>query len=284
MSTASVVISHNPILNWEQFNLSLDRKYIVNPKIKRRDIGGYWSFDFVIHESMIDRAFAGDFLTNGGMRHIEVFNDRGIKDWEGFIYKVIYDTGTAKVELNLNNVANKMWARYNASGTIARSTVIQDTDSQNRIGIKERVIVAGEVSASVADQGVQQYVDWFGFPSPALREIRKGRKAGRAKLEIRCLGYWHTLGWRVYNQTAVSGDADASTIVTAIINGVGQFVKTKDIETNVTQLEQEFNSDRYASEILTSIASIGDSSYHKWIVGMENDRTFYYRQASKPEK
>ncbi len=284
MSIASIEITANPQLAWEQFSMSVPRDNIVKPVMESRDIGGYWKFNFLFHPDVVSRYLAADFLTNGGMRHVEVYNDKGMKDWEGFINKVIYRPDSGVMEMNLGNVFNRQWTRYNDGTTDApvRSTKFNDTDSQSRIGIKERVIVAGEVSLTVADQHISQLMDWTSFPSPVLREIRIGGRARPVELEIQCLGYWHTLNWRVYNQTASSGDQDASVIMDAIIDDVGEFVKNKEISDNVTQLEQEFDNDRYAGEIMRSIAATGDGGFNKWIVGMTDDRTFYYKQAAKP--
>lgn len=283
MAIASVVITANPVLGWESFAMTLDRSQIVAPRLEHRDMGGFYKFNFQIHSDYTDRMLSSDFLVNGAMRHVEVYNEKGMLDWEGYIGKVEERTGTTKSEMDINNVYNKQWCRYNDAGSIVRSTKFNDTVSQARIGIKERVIVGGEVSLGMADQYIEGLMAWTSFPAPTTRQIDfTGAVASSPQLEIWCYGYWHTLFGRTYNQTAVSGDAGASTIVSAIITDTGEFVASTDIRDNTSQLEQEADTDRMAGEIITSICSGGDGGLNKWIAGFGPGREFYYRQARKP--
>lgn len=285
MAIGSIIIDANPILKWEQYHLNLDRKYIVRPVPEYRDVGGNWKLTFGIHPDRVTRALSDDLLVNGAMRRVRLFNDKGILEWGGFIARVVEDTGTVKTELNIANVFNRQWARYKDGATTQRSTKYNDTDSQDRIGIKERVIIAVDVSPATADQHIQQLMTWTSFPSPSIRQIDFGGTVKSVpSLRITALGWWHTLGSRVYNQTASSGDQDASVIVTAIISDVGQFIVSTDIQDNVTQLEQKFDTDRKANQIIQSIASVGDSGFHKWIAGADADAEFYYNQAARPER
>lgn len=285
MPIASVVITASPVTAWEQYTLTLDRKDIGRPRVEHRDLGGYWSFKFSIHPSFVTRALASDFLSNGLMRHVEVYNEKSEKDWEGFISRVSMNTGTTKIESDVGNMANRVFVRFNVGGTVSRSTTLNNTDSQGRFGIKERVMVGGEISLGVADQHAQQILDWVGWPSPGVRDINLGGQVlDRPQLQIDCLGYWHTLGGRVYNQTAVTTDTDASVIVGAIITDVGEFVRATEISDNTTQVNQEFDSDRTADGILKSVTALGDGAFHRWVAGMKADRVFYYKQAARPER
>ena len=151
MAISSVVISANPVLGWEQYSKTFDRSEITKPIVEQRDMGGFYRFIFNVHSDFTNRTLTSDFLVNGAMRHIEVYNDKGLVIWEGFIGKIEERTGTTRSEMNLNNVFNRQWCRYNDAG-IQRSTKFNDTVSQARIGIRERPILAGEVSLSVADQ------------------------------------------------------------------------------------------------------------------------------------
>ena len=279
----SVIVDANPVLDWEQFHLNLDRRHLVRPMPEYRDNGGNWKFTFGIHPDRITRAFSDELLENGGMRRVRLYSDQGILEWGGFLAKIIQETGTVKSELSLGNVFNRQWTRYNDAGTIKRSTKINDTDSQARIGIKERVVIAGEVSLSVADQGIQQLMNWTSFLSPSTRQIDFGGKVrGTPSMTLTALGWWHTLGFRTYNQTALTGDADASLIMTSIVDDVGEFVVSKEIEDNVSQLEREFDADRKANEIVLSIATVGDGGFNRWIAGMGSEGEFYYKQAARP--
>ncbi len=288
MSIATVMVKANPILKWEQFAMEFDRSQIVKPVIEHRDIGGFYRFTFGIHTDFTNRTLTSDFLVNGGMRYVVVKNDKGLVDWEGFIGKVEERTGTVRSELDLNNVFNRQWCRYNDAGVIVRSTKFNDVASQTKIGITERAILGGEVSLGVANQYIESLMAWTSYPSPQTRQIdfagkvKGGSMNPTPELKFVCYGAWHTLLKRTYNQTILNGDADASTIIAAIIADVGQFVVSTDIQNNITQLEQEADTDRYAGELITSILAVGDGGLNKWVAGFEEGLKFYYRQASRP--
>lgn len=283
MPISTVVISANPILKWEQFSKTFDRSEIIRPIVEHRDMGGYYRFTFGIHPDFTSRTLTSDFLINGAMRHVEVYNDQGLLDWEGYIGKVEERTGTTRSEMDLGNVFNRQWVRYNDAGSIERSTKFNDAASQARVGIRERARVGGEVSLEVCDQYIQQLMTWTSYPAPQVRQVDfTGKISSTPELQFTCYGYWHTLLTRVYNQTAVSGDVGASVLVAAIINDAGDFVLSTDIQDNITQLEQEADTDRYAGELITSITAVGDGGLNKWIAGFEAGMKFYYRPAAKP--
>ena len=286
MGVGSVVIRANPVLAWEDFGMSIDRKFIEKPTLEDRDIGGHWKATFDFTSSMITDGLVEDFLYNGGMRHVEIFNERGTQRWEGFIGKVEYDSGYGEEELNIMNVFNKQWARYVTGGTpaIDRTDAIENADSQDRIGIREKVWVGSEVSKAVANQAVAIADKWLSYPSPSTREIIVGsRKRGKKSLSVTAYGYYHALKARVYNQTILTGDGECSTMVGSIITDTGQFVNSTYIETNLTPFEQKIDVDREVGELIASFASFGDSGFHKWITGMRENREFYFMQAARPE-
>ncbi|GAF79307.1 unnamed protein product, partial [marine sediment metagenome] len=66
-----------------------------------------------------------------------------------------------------------------------------------------------------------------------------------------------------------------------VVAAVGDFIASSTIETNTTQVARKYDSDRRADSIIESIAEVGDSSYHRWIAGIEADRHFYYRETAK---
>ena len=285
MGIASIVLTANPVTAWEQFALTIDREHLLSPQVEHRDLGGYYSAKFGVHTDRVTRTFAQDFISNGLMREVNIFNDEGGRDWQGFINKIVMDTGTARIEADLSNMTNKAFVRYNDAGTVKRSTTITNTDSSDRFGVKERVLVGGEINLGVADQHAQQIINWQGWPSPTLREINLGgRVKDRPSLTIECLGYWHTLFWRTYNQTASTGDNDLSVVVKAVVDDVADFMRTFAINDNTTQVCQEFDSDRTAADVLRSLVGLGDGAFHRWVSGFEFDRVFYLRQGARPER
>jgi hypothetical protein len=244
-------------------------------------MGGMLSASFSVRPASRDEAL--QLLHSGLGRNVELFDDKGRKDWEGFINTVELATGTATLSNSLNDVGNKVWARYTAVGgtTVSRSTVYQKTVSQSQLGIKELVLSAGEVSSAVAAQWASNYLDTVYQATPRLDGIDTGGTAlAQPRLTIKCLGYVHALSWRTYNQTASTGSDTAQNVIMAIVTACGQFVKTSYIGPNATPVTKEYDQDRKAYDIIDSICQLGDSNKYAWVWGMTTDRHFYYDAAA----
>lgn len=281
MGWGSVIITENPVVGSIPYHMNLPLDRIANLSVTHRDQGGMWSASFELIPA--SRAELLQFLHSGLGRNVEVFDDTGRKNWEGFVNTVELNTGVARFSNSLNDVGNKVWARYTAVGgaSVLRSTVYQKAASQAQLGIKEMVLSAGEVSAAVAAQFASNYLDLIYSPTPNLDGIdTSATLLGQPQLAVKCLGYVKTLGWRVYNQTASAGTDTAQNVITAIVTACGQFVKTKYVGPNDTSVTKEYDQDRKADDIIDSIAQLGDANKYAWVWGMEADRHFYYRPAS----
>ncbi len=88
-----------------------------------------------------------------------------------------------------------------------------------------------------------------------------------------------------YNQTAVAGAVTASALVNTIVTDaeVGQFIRSEDIQTNVTQIEQTIDADMGADAIIKSIVDMGDVGLKTWVAGIDHTREFYYRPGARRE-
>lgn len=218
MPINSIVITENPVTDWEMYEQTLDEARFANPTIVHRDQGGFWqaSFEYIPR----DREDAIAFLNNGVGRNIVFYNENGSVDWEGFINTITMDTGTATLKNTLSGMANKVWTRYTpvGGGAVTRGTVMEDADSQARYGIKEIAISGGEISSTIADQLAQAFLNLNFWPIPQLDQINlAGSLLNQPRITISCHGYFRTLEWRVWNQTAVGGTQGASAEVTDII-------------------------------------------------------------------
>jgi hypothetical protein len=286
MGSASVVISENPVTSWESFHQEIPVRNLLEDSLKLvdRDMGGFYSASFVLETD--NRELAIDYLNNGPGRQLHVYNDKSNVDWEGFINRITIDRGSAKTANWLDRMENKVWTRYQpiGGGSVTRSTVYNSTLSQSRFGIKEGVINGGQLGAAEAAQKANTHLQQVFWPTPELEGLNFGADAfERARLVFSCLGWWHTLGWRTYNQTALTGTVGASSLVSTIVTAVGQFVASSTIQANATPVTRELDADRRAGEMIESICDLGDSNFLLYVAGMEAGRKFYYRQAA-PER
>ena len=284
MSIESIVVSNNILSDVEQFTFTLTPEQFQDQKTSHRSIGGFYNAQFSIPFS--DKEKAIQWVNLGPGRDVRFYNEKGNLDWEGMIRSVSFDTGIAVIENDLRNMANAVFVRYQpvGGGATVRSTTVEDTLSQSRWGKKTWVLAGGEVNAAVADQRAQNFLDQSFWASPGLKSLDlAGTLVSEVLIKFLCIGYWHTLDWNPYNQTVLVGEIDANSVVAAIAADadVGQYINSTYIETNLTQVTQEYDADRNPTSILDGIASLGDSNNNVWVVGMEANRAFYYRQGAQ---
>jgi len=281
--SGTIVISHNPVTSWERYSRTFDPGGFSGFHPETRAQGGYYRCRLNLHGG---REFLSEFLSNGLGRDLAAFDPRGEQIWEGFIHGMTLDAGGARIQINLEEVYNKVWIRYRLTGTTTtvRSTPTEDLVSQDRFGIKDFVLTGGELeSAAVANQIAQSYLNLHAQPKPTPSRIGIGgsRPArGAAKIEIEARGYWDTLKWRVYNQTGSSGNQGISAEVGDIVTAVGQFIAGTKIDVNSTLVTKVYDQDRFAGDILEDLARVGDVSYRRYILQVGNGRILKFGQAA----
>lgn len=224
MAYDTIVIENNPVNVLESFHQELNQDEFNIQSIITRDMGGFWSAKFRILQPR--RNYALQMLANGPGRSVKFFNEKSICVWEGFISKVTVDTGAASAFNDIQPVANDVWVRYRdiITGNLTRSTHATHTNSQNKYGQKDWVLSGGQLAGAVADQKADNYLNLNFWATPQLDSFEIGRAGGGGEinLQIQCLGWWHTLDWRVYNQTVDVGSVNTSTLMDEII---GVFTK-----------------------------------------------------------
>jgi len=281
----SVVLKNNPVTKWEKYSrtwsadpaiqsLSCKESADVGPEAFRMIIGG-------------DVEELREIFTNGLGRHIDVAMPYGPVFWDGQATKLVLKVGPLELSRNLNEVWNSIWLRYRTIGgtSTARSTTVNDTPSQARYGIREFVGTVGEVnSLAQADQLANRYLDYNAMPRVYMAINPSVGRASEKNigLEIAGKGYFDTLNWKHYNQTASTGTKNADLVVDDIITAVGAFVASSRTDTNATPTPKVYDIDRKGGEIIRSIAGMGDSSYNRWICRMNVGREFVFQQAASP--
>jgi len=264
-----IVIRNNPLSSAGTYHKSLSRGQFENYRHTKRAVGGHYraSFDVVLSLNEMYTFFSENLF-----REVQVFNHRGIGVWEGFIFGMTLSLGGFTMSVSLQSMANRMWARYYNGTSTVRSTTVEDTDSQNRYWIREQVLTIALYTrlGQVSDPSIPA-IEW------------RGEAKHPVKLSVECRGYWDLLWWRVYNQTTLSGNADADVIIGNILDDVAPWVLEREIADNNTQIEQEIDADRWAGDFINSIAALGDGGYDRWIAGVTWGRKFYYREAAQKE-
>lgn len=283
MAYKTIVIENNPVNVLESYHEELNQDQFNIQSVISRDMGGFWSAKFRVIAPRRNQAL--QMLANGPGRAVTFYNDRSLPVWEGFISKVVVSTGAASAFNDIQPVANEVWVRYRdfTTGVLTRSTVADHANSQAKYGQKDWVLSGGQLRGAVADQKAENYLNLNFWATPQLDSFEiGGAGGGEIDLQVQCLGWWHTLDWRVYNQTILVIEANASVVVTAIEAAVGDFVLSTQIEANGTQVAQEYDADRRAGEIIKSIAELGDATGLTWVAYMGLNRTLYFQPSAPP--
>ena len=118
-------------------------------------LGGYDNAMIKIVDQQIDLE---DWLANGLMRHIEVYNPALVKIWEGFVNQIDIMLGGLSVTRGpVMQIGNNVALTYStvdttvsppAIGMRATTAFNADTDSQTLYGVLETVLSAGEIIRS----------------------------------------------------------------------------------------------------------------------------------------
>ncbi len=247
-----------------------------------RSMGGFWDCKFDILSKGKDIGNLEEYLLNGLGRHVESYSPRGVKVWEGQINRMSLTLPGAQLDVSLDDMMNKVWVRHLTSegGLIKRSTVFEDTDSQAKYGIKEKVIQGviikdTGVADDLAETVLNKYVKAV-RPRPTVSP--SGTAGGDIRLKVFCSGYIKTLFWRVYNLVTAHTDQNLSIQIQDVITAVAQFVNSSDIVANTQQVSQEYNRDETAFDVIMGLVRLADSSQNRHIAGMYEDRKFKYEQ------
>lgn len=253
-------------------------------------VGGYLSASMTINEYTDD---AGDWLSYGIGRHVEVFDEFQVKIWEGFINQVsINIAGVAISRGPLMNIVNRaktiyQTVRYDTNppigGNQAITAVANNTASQQRYGIFEDVISLSEATEQMAEYVRDTYLQEKKDPETQT-QVNIGNSGSEVNVRIDCLGYYRILETYFYEETAplldeISINGKLTAIFVAQPNTIFSTLTTN-IETNGIQVGAYERGDKRASEIVSSLVAFGDVSQNRYICGVLNDRQIYYKAIS----
>lgn len=232
--------------------------------------------------------FLEDFFANALTRDAQAFDEDGVKVYEGMLYSMTLWKDEIGAKVSMDDVYNSAWMRYRLRGTptTVRSTVITIAESIALYGTKQKVLAGGELeSIAVANQAVLNWLNWHKRPRPTPQELTTGQgmRGGEPnRIEVVCQGYWITLKWQIYNQTASTGSQAASSEVTDILTAKCPFVATSTIFGNGTLVSKEYDVDRNPADIITDISHLSSPDNQRFLARMTDDRAFYYGPAAPP--
>jgi hypothetical protein len=87
-------------------------------------------------------------------------------------------------------------------------------------------------------------------------------------VEIFAISYLRLLERRIYNQIAETGNLAMTSLVGEIIDSVGEYVGSQELDANTTSITREHDIDRRALDILFDSVRLGDSRSRRWLLDM----------------
>ena len=135
---------------------------------------------------------------------VEITDERDEAVWWGTIEQVLVQDGKVSVGASLEKMANRIrciYSEVNTAGTVGERTEtawVEDADSQAEYGVKELQVNLSEGTAEQALARANMVLTARSAPPGTI----KFGKISQATATITCVGWWKTLGWRYYTQSA----------------------------------------------------------------------------------
>ena len=161
---------------------------------------------------------------------VVILNERNVKVWWGFVNSVTVYDGQIQTSVSLDDVVNRIIVSFSEIsdtdkvGEKKLTDWAEDEISRFEYGAKEKFVYLGQGTTAQANNLRDTLLDRWKFPIPGTSV--SGRSELRAS--IKCLGWWHTLDWKYY-EDSVGGTEETTTQLETII-GSGEFITAVDKE------------------------------------------------------
>lgn len=249
---------------------------------------GYKSATFTVKISPYE---VSDWLEYGLARHVETIGVSGDTVWEGFIDRVSISFGSLSATRGpLFDIANRVSVVYTpiidanvnpvVTGSETETPIAEDTDSQDRYGIIEKVISGGQRlddgTTDEAEEIRDLYLAEMAYPYTD-EQINIGSSVYPI-LTVECLGYKHWLNAYVHNDY-VPSTVTLDTKIKYVLNSDPNSIFSTDqsnIDANAQLTNRLDDQNRFGGTIIEDIVGLGDGSDNRWLFKVLNGRICYY--------
>lgn len=221
--------------------------------------------------------------------HVVVINEANATIWEGFVDTLDFQSENFTFRFGpVMDILNRVRFEYKrvytgtnppTTGASVYSPIYEDQVSQERWGIRETVINAGERTESDIAQSAYALLASRRMPTPLTRYATSDNAEPTIALSL--LGYGHLLDHALYyyegeNEIALS--AKLLSVLNAEPNGIITGANAQ-IETNAVQVPENDDNYRPASTIITALVQRGNATYDRTIFMVEEGRRVTYATA-----
>lgn len=207
--------------------------------------------------------------------NVQITNDFGTEVWEGRITEVTINVGNSSIGLSLNTMYNKIRVLYTTTeetGSLSNQMTewYEDTNSQQKYGIKELIFSQSNLDTLAADSLAEALRDTLGTPRSQMSFDSTDYFA-----TLRCSGLLQTMSWKYHiDTTGFEGNATGSTEQalglaftstqtgfknsSGVIASIDGFLKNFTSETKITVSGSASND---GTKLITGVVRIDPLSY-----------------------
>jgi hypothetical protein len=254
-------------------------------------MGGYKSASITLK---VIPAVIDEWLELGLGRHIVVTDTAGDIVWEGFVNQVSANIGTLSVTRGpMMNIANRVLVMYTpiynmdvsppVQGVQTETTLAEDSDSQARYSILEKIISGG----TLVDDGVineaemlrDAYLEEYRLPESS--ENVNLNSPSQPGLTLQCLGYEAYFDQYVFND-ASTGSVQVPTKLVSVLaadpNGVfsTDYDRIADTATYLLLVNSNEYENRTARVVINEMITLGDANNLRTLFGIYANRIAHY--------
>lgn len=230
-----------------------------------------------------------EWYERGIGRHIEVFDNRLMKIWEGFVDQVDLTIGGLSASVGpLTEVGNRVSAVFSRLNTAVNPptsggrevTIIgENLISQGLYGIWEKTLSAGSTTSADAEYARDTFLAERAYPA-RTQTLASGSNTPSISLSLK--GYRYYLAAFIYSQLVSSGTQSATAQLSAVIAADPNAIFSTDlsrIDTNAALIPSYEDDESFGDGVIKNILALGDASANRWLFGVYEDRRVYYQQA-----
>ncbi len=279
------VAVYEPLIQGEQFLFDIS-DHLNSYEHETTATGGYWQASIKI----VDRQHRlEDWFERGLDRRIVVRNPDGLVVWEGFVNRITLNLGgLTKSTGPLLNIANKVRLVYSYIDTSADAPVLgirvttgwsEDTASQARWGIMEKVLSSGGVTPTNAAAIVDDYLRENAKPETD-EDHNLGGNQSEPTMDLELLGYVHRFGTYIYNSTTTGVMTLRNKLIDIIGDDPNDLISsdTSHIGTNTLSVPAWDDDDRVAWNVIKEMTAKGDAADNRYLFGVYEGRKVHYSQ------
>ena len=287
-NTGLTVLANSPVLS----SRTGGTQYVYTDELSEyaHTRSAFLDFDKAIIGLKGDHLNAEDWIEFGLGRDISVFDAGLDASFNGFANSIEIIVGGLTLKIGpLLGIGNRISAVYAVQdntvnpptvGDRTLTTIVQDTDSQSKYGIIEKVISVGQVSTTDANQARDAYLEENSFPETSQGINSMGIGDG-ITIRIESLGYGYWLKAFVYNQNVVAATTQISDKIEAILTAetaVNGLISTdySEITFNGVLVAAYENDDPYGLTMIKELVSYGGAAYNRHLFQLNKDRQAIY--------